>query len=215
MVEVAEKSAERKSVQGPTRRARSAERRRRILEAARACFGRSGYAGATVEAIAAEAGVSNGLLYQFFRNKDHLLEVVLEELVRDWVRAMIPRDSGSGTSASQKLEGMLRRSAEFCRTNPLLPALFAGDRALQLDRVAPAAAHRIEPHRRLVAEILREGIASGEFRADLDVASAADIICQLQAGYSRRSYERDPRYPATPEIIDGVVRFIQEAVIAP
>ena len=89
MTEIIEKRA----VPGTTRRARSEERRRRILEAARACFGRNGYAGATVEAIAAEAGVSNGLLYQFFRNKDHLLLVVLEDLIRDWVRAMVPRDA--------------------------------------------------------------------------------------------------------------------------
>ena len=60
------------------RREESARRRQSILEAARRCFGRDGYAGATVALIAEEAGVSNGLLYQFFRNKDHLLEVVLK-----------------------------------------------------------------------------------------------------------------------------------------
>ena len=68
-----------------SRRERSGEKRARILEAARACFGESGFAGATVEAIALRAGVSNGLLYQFFRGKDHLYEVVLQEIIADWV----------------------------------------------------------------------------------------------------------------------------------
>ena len=66
--------------------------------------------------IAREAGVSNGLLYQFFRNKKHLFEVVLNEVIIDWVRAMVhgevPEESAAG-----KLEGMFRRSVEFCRTN--------------------------------------------------------------------------------------------------
>jgi AcrR family transcriptional regulator len=205
---------EKRLVPGATRRARSEERRRRILEAARACFGRNGYAGATVEAIAAEAGVSNGLLYQFFRSKDHLLRVVLEELIQDWVRVMVPREGVRPASASERLEAMLRRSVEFCRTNPLLAALFASDRALQLERFSEAGADRVEPHRRLVASILREGIATGEFRADLDVASAADVICQLHAHYAARFYTRDPHYPATGEIIDATVRFIHDAVRA-
>ena len=75
-----------------TRRLASVLRRRRILDAARDCFGEVGFASATVAAIAERAGVSNGLLYQFFRNKEHLFEVVLEEVIRDWVRAMLPRE---------------------------------------------------------------------------------------------------------------------------
>ena len=73
--------------------------------------------------IAEEAGVSNGLLYQFFESKGHLLQVVLEEVIRDWVRAMVPREEPGERTASQALEGMFRRSVAFCRSNPLLPAL--------------------------------------------------------------------------------------------
>src|SRR5262245_2910590 len=72
----------------PSRKAGSEQRRRRILEAARACFGEAGFAGATVGTIADRAGVSNGLLYQFFRGKEHLFEVVLREIIDDWVRAL-------------------------------------------------------------------------------------------------------------------------------
>jgi AcrR family transcriptional regulator len=196
------------------RRRESEERRQRILEAARRIVGARGFAGATVEAIAAEAGVSNGLLYQFFRNKEHLVEVVLRELVRDWVRAMVPRE-GPALGAAEALEVMLRRSVAFCRTNPLLPALLTGDRALQLQRFAEASAGRVQPHRELVASILRRGMASGELRGDLDVASVADIICQIHAVYSARAYRRDPAFPDSPELVDAAVAFIRAAVSAP
>jgi AcrR family transcriptional regulator len=210
---VAEASGEFEGGSGP-RQLGSERRRRRILDAARACFGEQGYAGATVAAIAERAGVSNGLLYQFFRNKEHLLEVVLDDVIRDWVRAMVPRGGPSERGAGADLEAMLRRSVAFCRSNPLLPALLAGDRALQLQRLTRAGADRVQPHRDLVASILRRGIDSGEFRADLDVASVADVICQLHADYSGRAYRRDPRFPDTPALIDAAVRFIHDAVRA-
>ncbi len=197
------------------RRQEASERRRQsILAAARACFGREGYAGATVARIAEEADVSNGLLYQFFRNKDELLEVVLKEVVRDWVRALVPREDERGRPAFA-LEQMFRRSVEFCGTNPLLPALLSSDPALQLTRITKAGGDRIDAHRALVASILARGTELGEFRADLDVESAADLICQLTADYSRRVYAADPRFPATPKIIDAAVRFILDAVRAP
>jgi AcrR family transcriptional regulator len=196
-----------------TRKAGSEQRRQRVLEAARACFGEAGFAGATVTAIAERAAVSNGLLYQFFRSKEHLFGVVLGEIIGDWVRALVPRE-GAQETTSQALEGMFRRSVDFCRRHPLLPALLRGDEGLQLSRIREAGRDRVQPHRDLVASLLRRGVATGEFKRDLDVASVADIICQLQADYSARAYRRDPGYPDAPEIIDAAARFMRDAVRA-
>ena len=203
-----------RKIDPPSRRqAGSEQRRQRVLAAARHCFGEAGFAGATVTVIAERAGVSNGLLYRFFRSKEHLFGVVLREIIGDWVRALVPRDEARET-ASQTLEGMFRRSVEFCRRHPLLPALLRGDEELQLSRIREAGRDRVQPHRDLVASLLRRGIESGEFKRDLDVASVADVICQLQADYSARAYRRDPSYPDAPEIIDAAARFILDAVRA-
>lgn len=199
-----------RAAQSVGRQAESERKRQRVLDGARVCFGRDGYAGATVARIAQEAGVSNGLLYQFFRNKDHLFEVVLAEVIRDWVRVMVPR--GEEVTASAKLDGMLRRSVDFCRSTPLLPALLSRDRALQLQRIGGTTGDRVTSHRELVASILEEGITKGEFQADLDVRGTADAICHLQSEYSTRAYSDDPRMPADPAVIDAVSRLIQDAV---
>jgi AcrR family transcriptional regulator len=201
------------TLEAPTRKAGSEQRRLRILEAARACFGEAGFAGATIYAIAQRAGVSNGLLYQFFRSKEHLFEVVLREIIADWGRALVARDEGE-ESASRALEGMFRRSVEFCRRHPLLPALLREDQGLQLSRMRSAGRDRVQPHRDLVASLLRRGIEAGEFKRDLDVPAVADVICQLQAEYSARAYRRDASYPDSPAIIDAAIRFILDAVRA-
>lgn len=198
------------STTAPSRRREESERkRRRILEAAQECLGERGYAGATVTEIARRAGVSNGLLYQFFTNKEALIAQVLEAIVRDWVRAMVPRPE---ESAAEALEGMFRRSVDFCRSHPLLPALLRGDPELQLTRMGAAGRDRVGPHRDLVAAILTRGIEAGEFRSDLDVASIADVICQLQSDYSGRAYRNDADFPDDPRIIDAAIAMIVSAV---
>jgi len=55
------------------RQAQAAETRRRILDAARKLFMERGYAGATAEAIAAEANVSAQTIYAIFKNKKKML----------------------------------------------------------------------------------------------------------------------------------------------
>src|SRR5512138_1891149 len=55
------------------RQAQASETRRRILEAAHKLFMERGYAGATAEAIASEAGVSAQTIYAIFKNKKKML----------------------------------------------------------------------------------------------------------------------------------------------
>jgi AcrR family transcriptional regulator len=54
-------------------------RRAQILEAARCCFTSIGFQAASVDRIAAEAGVSVGLLYRFFKSKGALIEAIVVE----------------------------------------------------------------------------------------------------------------------------------------
>lgn len=53
-------------------------RRNQLLDAARACFVRSGFASTKVADIATEAGVSVGLVYRFFPSKEALVEAIME-----------------------------------------------------------------------------------------------------------------------------------------
>ena len=59
-----------------------AERRdqqtQRILEAAKTCFVRSGFQGASMQQICAEAGMSPGALYRYFSSKEAIIEAICE-----------------------------------------------------------------------------------------------------------------------------------------
>jgi AcrR family transcriptional regulator len=59
--------------------ARSRERRDRILDAASKVFAETGFHGATMDAIAHEAGTSIGSLYRFFPDKDAVFQTLHED----------------------------------------------------------------------------------------------------------------------------------------
>lgn len=66
------------------RQARGEARIAQLLEAAADVFSASGYNGASTNAIAREAGVSPGTLYQFFPNKEAIAIELGEQLMHRW-----------------------------------------------------------------------------------------------------------------------------------
>jgi AcrR family transcriptional regulator len=64
-----------------------ADRHHRIIEAAAALFRQSGYEGAKIEAIAAEAEVSVGTIYNYYRNKGDILVAIVSMEVNEVLNA--------------------------------------------------------------------------------------------------------------------------------
>ncbi len=82
-------------------RAADPQLRARLLAAATAEFAAAGYAGATLDGIAARAGVTKGGVYFHFAGKEELFFAVLDQW-RDHRRRQlqVPRPDGGGAAAS-------------------------------------------------------------------------------------------------------------------
>ncbi|MGW7362382.1 TetR family transcriptional regulator [Streptomyces sp. NPDC054841] len=78
------KPAEPKATQPRRRQARGERRIAQLLEAAAGIFCRCGYTAASTNAIAREAGVSPGTLYQFFPNKEAIAVELGDRLMQRW-----------------------------------------------------------------------------------------------------------------------------------
>jgi AcrR family transcriptional regulator len=87
--------------------------RERILEAALALFAREGYERTSVRMIAREAGVSQGLLYNYFEGKEGLLRALFERSMDD-VRASF-RIDGEDLDPNRRLEVYIRGCFEILR----------------------------------------------------------------------------------------------------
>lgn len=128
-----------------TKRLAPAERRALILDSARQVFVESGYAGARTQRIAAQAEVTEALLYRYFPSK----EALFEEAVLEPLEAMIAELARQTASTAATRDPEVRRDGIHamhelvCRTCveivPLLGvALFsAGGATFYQERLAP------------------------------------------------------------------------------
>lgn len=89
--------------------------RRRILEAALRHFSAHGYAGTSVRMIARSAGISVGLLYNYFPTKADLLGALFEASMRD-VQASFARADDAATPAA-RIERLVRSAFEILDGN--------------------------------------------------------------------------------------------------
>jgi AcrR family transcriptional regulator len=160
--------------------------RQRILDAARNEFVAKGLDRTRVEDIARTAKLSKGAFYLHFESKEQLFdELVLgvAHQLEQMLESFMSEDSKAASSATHWVQRCFEKDLcifEFALENRGMMALiFEGGGSARHQHLIESFARRTE---RLVAELLRQGIAHGFYRADLDVESAAAFIA---GGYDR------------------------------
>jgi AcrR family transcriptional regulator len=98
--------------------------RGRLFAAAASVFARSGYAEATAEAIAREAGMSKATFYEHFSNKEECLLAIFDNASNEVVRAVdAGAAAGDGEDAPTSYEDVVRRGLRaFLLTLATYPA---------------------------------------------------------------------------------------------
>ena len=128
------------------RREQAAQTREQLLDAAAKLFEERGYGGASIAAIADEAGVSAESVYVHFRNKKTLLGELVRRAVRGENPAPVPEQEGPrAVIAATDQHEQLR--------------LFAADIVLRLERAGPLIA--------IVADASRSESELAELLAEL------------------------------------------------
>jgi len=143
------------------------ESRAAILRAAVEEFSREGIAGARTDAIARAAHVNKALLYYYFRDKEALYSAVLDQVftgLNQSVLGVFARD----LPPRQKILAYAGAHFDYIASHPLYPPIVQAEmmravhgRSVVLERVA----HKyFQPLFAKLAELLRQGMASGDFR---------------------------------------------------
>ncbi len=99
--------------------------RQRILAAAEQVFARSGFNGATMTAIAENAGLPKANLHYYFGSKHELYREVLAGTLRDW---LVPLDGLSADAdPAQALQTYIRAKMSMSATRPHASRVFANE----------------------------------------------------------------------------------------
>ncbi len=146
--------------------------RERVLAAALAEFAEQGYQGASIEDIAARAGLTKGAVYYYFSDKDDLAADLHAEL---WER--LGRDANArfdpAASALENLKRVLR--AFLASLEDHAEARFFLRDCWAVPALVIAGRREVETGVALVRFLLVEGMARGEL-AVLDPEAAARVL---------------------------------------
>jgi TetR/AcrR family transcriptional regulator len=163
-------------------RGKPEESRASILQAAAHEFAAHGVAGARTDAIAREAHVNKALLYYYFKDKETLYGSVLDDAfsgLKDAVFEVLD----SQLPPREKIMAYAGAYFDFIASNQLYPRLMQREmmRAREghsphIDKVIKVY---IQPIFARVSEVLREGIAKGEFRAVNPVHFVPSMVAMI------------------------------------
>lgn len=164
----------------------AAATREQILDAALLVFSRKGYSAATLQDVAAEAGLTRGAVYWHFKGKVELYAALVgERFARAnevFAEALSPR-----YSPLESIERLLTRSLEYLEEDPEYRAVLSITlfKTELLPELEPAFQQKIASVRRLVetiADLVRKGIAAGQIDRATDPKAAALAAVSLVNG---------------------------------
>lgn len=148
------------------------QNREAILQAAKQLISQGGIKDAQIQAMADLAGVSNGLVYRYFDNKNHIIiEVLSEAIMRE--TDILNQIAGQEGPAQDKLHKAVRVFVKRALNNPKLTY------SLMLEPADAAVEEARFKSKQIVKEaiehILKEGQAQAVFKFE-DVSVTAQCI---------------------------------------
>ncbi|MCC3374941.1 TetR/AcrR family transcriptional regulator [Cohnella sp. REN36] len=139
-----------------------------ILDAAVKVFAETGYHGSQVSKIAREAGVADGTIYLYFKNKEDILISLFRERLGELVDKFKARVADARTADEALREVCTIHYAEL-EGNPELAYVTQIELRQSSLELRVAIGQAVKPYIQLIESLLVQGMEEGTFRQDLDV----------------------------------------------
>lgn len=158
--------------------------RDKLFEAAARVFEQDGIGGASIEAIAAEAGFTRGAFYSNFGSKDELIFAMLEDHVEQSIRRNmeILAQHKNLDDFIAALKTMDRGRQDPLGRSPLLHMemiLFVA----RAEKRRPELAKRLRARRKLTADIIEATLKNSARGDTLDPPWMASVVLALEDGF--------------------------------
>lgn len=191
--------------------------RERIIEAAKNVIHDKGLTGATTKEIAQAAGVSEGSLYNHFKNKSELFLHVIEGLPANFIGLVkgLAERAGQGTVRSTLREVATAALTFYRESIPMGASFFSEPELLALHRKA-LKDQDAGPHKPnlAVADYLRAEQGLGRVRLNIDPEATAYLLlgaCFQQAYWTQFSGEGASERTAR-NFVDNVLNALFQGI---
>lgn len=186
-------------------------RRRQILDAARHCFARSGFHGASMQEICAEAKMSPGGLYRYFRSKDDMIEAIAEDERIRGLR-LLSQLSGDGDLTDRMVAVGMSYIREMSEPDalPLMAEVFS--EGLRNSAIGATFLRNEREIHDLIRAFLTDLEARGEIRPIVALDGVISLMCGVIDGVAmRHGFDAS----LTPDRIAPQLRAIVTALLRP
>ncbi|MFA9486874.1 MULTISPECIES: TetR/AcrR family transcriptional regulator [unclassified Moraxella] len=184
------------------------QNREAILQAAKQLITQGGIKEAQIQTIAEMAGVSNGLVYRYFDNKNHIIIEVLSAAIQAEI-AILMQIAKQDSPASDKLQRAVRTFVKRALNSPKLAY------SLMLEPAdAPVEEARFKSKqivKEVVEGILQEGKNQGVFAA-MDIGTTAQCIVGAMTFAVIEPLSLNPQAMNKDEFAKAVADFCLKAV---
>lgn len=157
------------------------DRREDLLAAAARRFVAVGIRKTTMEDIAREARAGKATLYRHFRNKDAVIDALLERESERFVRALERGARGHGSVAGE-VEGAFLAGVRFFVEHPVLTKGRDEEPGILLPRITANRGPLVQMTLELFTGLIEAGVTSAELRT-VDPREAAEVIVRLILSY--------------------------------
>lgn len=147
----------------------------KIIEAMRTLLEERTFESLTISDIAVTAGVTEGLIYKYFKDKRDLLHHVLKEHYEHFL-VQIDRDLQGIDGAVNKLRKIIWSSIERYANHRVFARIILLEVRNSEEYFNSEAYGLVKQFNRILLDIIKEGIAGGEFRDDLPPAYIRNAI---------------------------------------
>ncbi|HEX2038685.1 MAG TPA: TetR/AcrR family transcriptional regulator [Acidimicrobiales bacterium] len=199
-------------VKGQTQK-RGDDRRRKILEAALELFGKSGYNGTSLAAVAERVGISPPGILHHFQSKEALLLSVIDEFDNRQQQGLDALSDEGGLAALRRLPELATNvlgDEEFTR----LMAVLSGE-SLDVDGIVhDYFVRRYRVARRWISGLIAKGQERGEIRADIDPMSKAVQVLAIQDGVLNQAL-LDPSRVDLVKVYEDYIAMLVNDIAAP
>ena len=152
-------------------RRRGDDKRSRILHAAVKVFARRGYFAARVADVARRAGVADGTIYLYFRNKEDILVSLFDEVMSEHLEGR-RRQVEPEAPAPARLRAIAERHLGLLGSNRDLAVVFQVELRQSTKFMERFTASWLQDYLALIGEVIEQGQREGSLRADLPVKVA-------------------------------------------
>ncbi len=167
-----------------TPRPRDAEATRAALLArAQREFADRGFDGARIDEIAAAAGINKRMIYAYFGDKEGLYRAVLDGCLAQALELAREGAVPPGATLRDRIEAVVRRFFDYLSEHPDFVRLLTWEAASSDRRGRKILLARLETGLEPLHAIVRQGVAEGAFRRDLDPRAFLLAVNALLLGY--------------------------------